>query len=52
MDPDLAAIVRILREMDVSTNHYNDTDGTAFVVISGYATVSADDARVLERLTS
>jgi hypothetical protein len=47
---DSAAIVRVLREFDVSADHYDESDGTAFVIISGFATVAAEDARVLERV--
>lgn len=50
VDPDLAAVLRILNEMrTVHVSHY-DIDGTAVVTISGIETVAADDARVLERL--
>lgn len=50
MNGDLAAIVRVLREMDtVTASHYQDDD-TAFVVINGFATVDAQDALVLERV--
>jgi len=49
VDPDLAAVARILRELDVYIGHYQ-SDGSAFVSIYGSATVGADDAHTLERV--